>query len=130
MQFPPIEPYDSGLLRVNDHDEIYWETSGNPNGAPVLYLHGGPGGGLGRGGYRRRCDPDRHLIIGLDQRGCGRSRPLAIDVLDRIGGNTTPALIADIETLRGYLGVEQWLVTGVSWAAAWPRRTRSPTRIG
>ena len=59
MQFPPIEPYDSGLLRVSDHDEIYWETSGNPDGIPVLYLHGGPGGGLGKGGYRRRCDPDR-----------------------------------------------------------------------
>lgn len=115
MQFPPIEPYDSGLLRVDEHNEIYWETSGNPDGVPVLYLHGGPGSGLGKGGYRRRCDPQQHLIIGLDQRGCGRSRPLAIDALERIGENTTQAIIGDLEALRAHLGLERWLVTGVSW---------------
>lgn len=115
MHFPPIEPYDSGLLPVDGGNEIYWETSGNPDGIPVLYLHGGPGSGLGKGGYRSRCDPERHLIIGLDQRGCGRSRPLAIDALERLAENTTQALISDIETLRDHLGVQQWLVTGVSW---------------
>jgi proline iminopeptidase len=72
---PPIEPYASGLLTVPDGDGIYWETAGNPDGVPVLYLHGGPGSGLGAGGYRRRCDPDRHLIVGFDQRGCGQSKP-------------------------------------------------------
>lgn len=64
---------DSGLLRRPGGAEIHWEASGNPDGIPVLYLHGGPGSGLGKGGYRKRHDPNRFLTIGLDQRGCGRS---------------------------------------------------------
>lgn len=83
MLYPPIAPYASGLLKVTDGNRIYWETAGNPDGVPVLHLHGGPGSGLGAGGYRRRCDPDRHLIVGIDQRGCGRSRPWAIEAWDR-----------------------------------------------
>lgn len=112
---PPIEPFAHGLLRRPDGAELYWETSGAPHGRPALYLHGGPGGGLGRGGYRRRFDPAKHLIVGLDQRGCGRSVPWAID--GGVAGNTTPALIADIEALREHLGIDAWLVHGVSWGS-------------
>lgn len=129
---PPLEPFASGHLTVSDDSQIYWETSGNPEGLPALYLHGGPGSGLGRGGYRRRYDPSRYLIVGLDQRGSGRSRPLAIDSLDTLETNTTSALIGDIEALRTHLGIDRWLVSGVSWgttlalayAQAMPERVR------
>ncbi|GAA1855304.1 prolyl aminopeptidase [Microlunatus capsulatus] len=117
MPHPRIEPYASGLLTVDDGDQIYWETSGNPDGKPVLHLHGGPGSGLGRGGYRRNFDPERHLIIGIDQRGCGRSRPRAIEALDRLHLNTTQRLIRDLEAVRQHLQVDSWLVTGVSWGS-------------
>jgi proline iminopeptidase len=103
------------LLDVGAGVEIYWETSGNPRGRPALYLHGGPGGGLGPGGYRRRYDPERHLIVGIDQRGCGRSRPLIIDALHARDNNTTQALIDDIEAVRAHLSIDRWLVSGVSW---------------
>lgn len=76
MTHPLIEPFGHGWVDVGGGHTVFWETSGNPAGKPVLWLHGGPGSGLGRGGYRRRMDPDRHLIVGIDQRGCGRSRPL------------------------------------------------------
>lgn len=89
--------------------------SGSPAGKPALYLHGGPGATLGSGGYRRRFDPNRYLVVGIDQRGCGRSRPLAINALDRLAKNTTQTLIADIEAVRIHLGIERWLVSGVSW---------------
>jgi proline iminopeptidase len=112
--FPPIEPFASGLLPVGDGNEIYWEACGNPSGKPVLYLHGGPGGGM-MSGYRRRCDPEQFLIVGFEQRGCGRSRPLVTDPSSNLATNTTPALISDIEVLRSHLGVERWLLTGVSW---------------
>ncbi|QAY61845.1 alpha/beta fold hydrolase [Microbacterium protaetiae] len=101
------------MLGRPDGARLYWETSGNPTGRPALYLHGGPGGGLGRGGYRRRFDPDRHLIVGLDQRGCGRSIPWAID--GALDANTTPALIDDLEALREHLAIDAWLIHGVSW---------------
>ena len=117
MPHPPIEPYATGLLTVDDGDQIYWETSGNPRGKPLLYLHGGPGGGLGRGGYRRNYDPDKHLIIGIDQRGCGRSRPLVVDARDQLHHNTTARLIKDLEAVRQHLGVGSWLVSGVSWGS-------------
>lgn len=113
--YPPIEPFASGMLSVGAGVEVYWEASGNPEGRPALYLHGGPGSGLGPGGYRRRYDPDRYLIIGLDQRGSGRSRPLIADALDSLPVNTTQTLIDDIEALRKHLDVNRWLVSGVSW---------------
>ena len=114
MQFPPLEPFATGYLPVSDGNEIYWETSGNPDGKPALYLHGGPGSGVGNG-YRRNFDPDQYLIVSLDQRGCGRSRPLVSDALANLATNTTQALITDLEALREHLRVEKWLVTGLSW---------------
>jgi proline iminopeptidase len=112
--FPHIEPFAAGWLPVGDGNEIYWETSGNPDGKPALHLHGGPGSGI-QTGYRRRFDPERFLIVSFEQRGCGRSRPLVTDPTADLSTNTTPALIADIEALREYLGVERWLVSGISW---------------
>jgi proline iminopeptidase len=115
--FPSIEPFASGYLPVGDGNEIYWETTGNPNGKPALHLHGGPGGGMGPG-YRRRFDPDKFLIVGFEQRGCGRSRPLVIDPnAPDLATNTTQALLADIEALRVHLGVDKWLLTGLSWGS-------------
>lgn len=112
--FPPIQPFASGYLPVGDGNEIYWETSGNPQGKPALHVHGGPGSGMGEG-YRRRFDPEQFLIVGFEQRGCGRSRPLVSDALDRLATNTTDALIADMEALREHLGIERWLLAGLSW---------------
>jgi proline iminopeptidase len=91
---------------------MYWEASGNSKGKPALYLHGGPGSGM-QTWYRQFFDPERYLIVSFDQRGCGRSRPLATEY--DLGSNTTQALIADIEELRKHLGVQRWLLTGVSW---------------
>jgi proline iminopeptidase len=113
--FSPPPPFATGRLRVDDGDEIFWEASGAPRGKPALYLHGGPGSGLGSGGYLRWFDPEKYCVIGIDQRGCGRSRPLTIDALGDLRRNTTQALIADIEAVRTALGVEAWLVAGGSW---------------
>ena len=113
----PLEPFQSGRIRRPGGVHLFWETSGSPDGRPALYLHGGPGSGLGRGGYRRRFDPERYLIVGLDQRGCGRSTPWAVDDLAHLDDNTTSALIGDIEALRSHLGVGKWLVHGVSWGS-------------
>lgn len=130
--YPALQPHSSGVLDTLDGQRIYWEESGNPEGLPALYLHGGPGGGLGES-YRSRYDPTRYRIIGLDQRGCGRSTPLAEQAPDRLDDNTTSHLIADIELLRAHLGVERWQLTGVSWgstlalayAQAFPERVHS-----
>lgn len=113
---PPIEPFQTGRLVRPDGAEIYWEASGNPAGTPAVYLHGGPGGGLG-GGYRRWFDPEKYLVVGLDQRGCGRSRPLVSDHPETLATNTSQALIEDLEALREHLGVERWLLTGASWGS-------------
>ncbi len=130
---PPIAPFRHGWLHRPDGAELYWEVAGHARGQPALYLHGGPGGGLGAGGYRRRFDPGRHLIVGLDQRGCGRSRPWAIDAPGSLALQTTPTLIDDIEALREHLALPSWLVHGVSWgctlalayALACPARVRA-----
>ncbi|MFT3661918.1 MAG: prolyl aminopeptidase [Gordonia sp. (in: high G+C Gram-positive bacteria)] len=122
--YPVIEPYASGHLAVGDDHEIYWETSGNPDGKPVVFVHGGPGGGTS-GEQRRFFDPDRYRIVLFDQRGCGRSRPHIQDSLeaglDRLHAdlavNDTPALIADMERLREHLGIETWQVFGGSWGS-------------
>lgn len=117
MLHPPIEPFDAGLLTMSDGSQLHWETSGNPDGAPLLWLHGGPGSGLRGGGYRRTADPKDWLIIGVDQRGCGRSRPLATERGFDRSALTTQRLIADLEELRTHLGVRQWLVSGGSWGS-------------
>jgi proline iminopeptidase len=112
--FPPIEPFATGHLAVSDGNTIYWEASGNPNGKPALYLHGGPGSGIGTG-HRRWFDPQQFLIVSFEQRGCGRSRPLVTDAAANLATNTTSALISDIELLREHLGVQRWLAVGLSW---------------
>ena len=114
---PSIEPFAQGRLQRPDGAEVYWELSGAEHGRPAVYLHGGPGSGLGKGGYRRRFDPEKYLIVGFDQRGCGRSTPWAIDDLAALDGNTTAALIDDMEALREHLGIDRWLVHGVSWGS-------------
>jgi proline iminopeptidase len=109
--YPPIEPYRTGYLRVSDVHEIYYEESGNPDGKPAVFLHGGPGGGTD-GKMRSFFDPKRYRIILLDQRGSGKSRPHA-GLVD----NTTWHLVEDIERLRQHLGIEKWLVFGGSWGS-------------
>jgi proline iminopeptidase len=111
--FPNIDPFESGMLGVGDAQQIYWECSGNPNGRPALYLHGGPGSGCTP---RNRCyfDPAIYKIILTDQRGCGRSRPHVEKAAD-LEINTTAHLIEDLERLREHLRVERWAVLGVSW---------------
>jgi proline iminopeptidase len=109
-QFPPIEnPRCSGMLPVDAVHTLYWEESGNPDGVPVVYLHGGPGEGAPPS-KRQFWDPDHYRIVLFDQRGALRSTPLA-----DLRNNTTQALVDDIETLREHLGIERWLVTGGSW---------------
>ncbi|MFZ0565964.1 MAG: prolyl aminopeptidase [Chlamydiales bacterium] len=109
-----IEPFATGHLSVDDGNEIYWETSGNPKGRPALYLHGGPGSGIS-GGYRRHFDPEKFLIVSFEQRGCGRSRPSVTDPGINLMKNTTQAIISDIEKLRIHLKVDKWLLLGISW---------------
>lgn len=129
-QFPPIEPYDSGMLDVGAGQRVYWECCGNPKGKPALYLHGGPGSGCGTGA-RRLFDPEVYRIVLFDQRGAGRSTPSASESDIDLSNNTTAHLICDIEQLREHLGVESWTVLGSSWgstlalayAQAHPRRT-------
>lgn len=113
-QFPPIEPYDSGMLNVGAAHHVYWECSGNPEGRPALFLHGGPGTGCSPG-QRRFFDPRLYRAVLFDQRGCGRSRPLASAPDADLATNTTAHLIADIELLRVTLGIDRWTILGLSW---------------
>ncbi len=109
--FPPIKPFEAGKLSLDDPHAMYWEQSGNPAGVPVVFLHGGPGAGAGTTA-RRFFDPGHYRIIVFDQRGAGRSTPVG-----ELSRNTTPHLIADMEKLREYLGVEKWLLFGGSWGS-------------
>ena len=115
--YPPIEPYDQGMLDVGDGQQIHWSTSGNPDGRPAVLLHGGPGS-ESRPGIRRAFNPDAYRIIQFDQRGCGLSTPDAADPETSLEANTTWHLLADIERLREHLQVERWVVFGASWGAA------------
>lgn len=108
---------ERGLVDVACGERVYWEESGNPDGIPGLYLHGGPGGALGDGTYRTRFDPSRFRIIGLDQRGCGNSTPHVTSPGYDLSRNTTQNLVSDIEQLRVHLGIERWLLNGVSWGS-------------
>ncbi|WP_214412617.1 prolyl aminopeptidase [Sphaerisporangium fuscum] len=114
--YPPIEPYDHGMLDVGDGNHVYWETCGNPDGKPALVVHGGPGSGRGTGA-RRFFDPDRYRIVLFDQRGCGRSTPHASDPATDMSTNTTAHLMADMELLREHLGIDRWLLCGGSWGS-------------
>src|SRR5688572_6792490 len=109
--YAPIEPYDSGHISVSDVHQLYYEQCGNPNGKPVVFLHGGPGAGL-TPEYRRFFDPEVYRIILFDQRGAGRSIPHA-----SLEDNTTWHLVGDIEHIRKHFGIEQWLVFGGSWGS-------------
>ncbi|MBN9179631.1 prolyl aminopeptidase [Microbacterium sp.] len=115
--YPAIEPYETGMLLVGDGNRVYWEQSGNPDGKPVVFLHGGPGGGTAPW-HRRFFDPERYRIVLLDQRGCGRSTPHASDPAADLRHNTTWHLVADLELLRKNLGIETWQVFGGSWGSA------------
>lgn len=109
--FPVLTPNRHGMLAVDDLHTIYWEECGNPDGIPVLFLHGGPGAGLSPQ-HRRFFDPQRYRVILFDQRGAGKSTPLG-----EWRNNTTQLLIEDIEVLRAQFGITQWLVFGGSWGS-------------
>ncbi|MBB2203114.1 prolyl aminopeptidase [Gluconacetobacter tumulisoli] len=112
LPYPPIEPYDRGYLETGDGHTIYWELCGNPDGIPVVFLHGGPGAGCSPM-QRRLFDPARYRVLLFDQRGCGRSTPHA-----ELENNTTWHLVEDIERLRRLTGVARWQVFGGSWGSA------------
>jgi proline iminopeptidase len=116
-QYPAIEPHAAGLLPVGDGHQVYWETVGNAAGTPALWLHGGPGSGSGTG-VRRYFDPAAYRAVLLDQRGCGRSIPLADSAAADLSANTTQRLIADVEALREHLAIDRWVVAGTSWGVA------------
>lgn len=109
--FPAIEPYQTHQIKVDPVHTLYVEECGNPDGIPVVFLHGGPGGGC-TPSHRRYFDPNKYRIVLFDQRGCGRSTPHAA-----LENNTTEHLIADIEAIRTLLSIEKWLVFGGSWGS-------------
>lgn len=109
--YPPIKPYATGYLDVGDGHELYYEEVGNPKGLPVVFLHGGPGGGISEI-YRQYFDPKKWRVILFDQRGAGKSKPFS-----ELKGNDTWSLVGDIEKLRIRAGVDRWTVFGGSWGA-------------
>jgi len=110
--YPEIQPYETGMLDVGDGHSLYWELSGNPDGKPVVFLHGGPGGGSSPE-HRRQFNPDKYKILVFDQRGCGKSTPYA-----SLEANTTWHLVDDIEKLRTKVAkVDKWQVFGGSWGS-------------
>lgn len=111
QMYPEIKPYNSGFLKVSDLHNIYFEEVGNPNGKPVVFLHGGPGGGL-TDSMRRFFDPKKWRVILFDQRGCGQSTPFA-----ELKENTTWDLVSDTEKIRTHLKIDKWAVFGGSWGS-------------
>lgn len=109
--YPPIDPFDQRVIDMGDGHRIYVEQCGNPQGVPVVVLHGGPGGGCSPA-MRRYFDPTVYRVVLFDQRGCGRSRPHA-----SVSENTTWHLVRDIETIRQELGIDRWILFGGSWGA-------------
>lgn len=128
--YPEIEPYDHGMLDVGDSNRVYWEVCGNPEGKPVVVLHGGPGSGC-TPGWRRYFNPAAYRIVLFDQRNCGRSTPHASDPDTDLTTNTTHHLIADMERLRDYLNIERWMLFGGSWGStlALAYAQRYPQRV-
>lgn len=112
-----IEPHETGLLDVGDGQQIYYEVSGNPDGKPAVYLHGGPGGASSPE-QRQVFDPEKYRIVLFDQRGCGDSLPHASAPDADLSAITTWHIVADIEALRSHLGIDTWLVCGGSWGSA------------
>lgn len=123
--YPALEPRQTGFLDVGEGHRLYYEESGNPNGKPVVFLHGGPGGGT-TPAMRRFFDPGAYRIVLFDQRGCGQSTPHAC-----LEANTTWHLVADIELLRETLGIDRWQVFGGSWGStlALAYAQRHPDRV-
>jgi proline iminopeptidase len=113
-RYPAVEPYESGMLAVPDGHRLYWEMCGASEGTAAVYLHGGPGSGCSPEA-RRNFDPRSYRAVLVDQRGCGRSRPLASDGDGDLSTNTTAHLIGDIERLREHLGIDRWVLVGGSW---------------
>jgi proline iminopeptidase len=109
--YPEIEPFNTGTLQVSNLHTLYYEECGNPNGQPIVFLHGGPGGGI-QADYRRYFNPEKWRVILFDQRGCGKSRPFA-----ELKENTTWDLVADINKLKSHLSIEKWAVFGGSWGS-------------
>jgi proline iminopeptidase len=130
VRYPEIEPGGSGMLDVGDGHRVYWETVGNAAGTPALWVHGGPGSGSSPGS-RRLFDPAAYRAVLFDQRGCGRSRPLADSAAADLSANTTVHLIGDIELLREHLGIDRWVVAGGSWGVtlALAYAQRHPQRV-
>ncbi|WP_447001746.1 prolyl aminopeptidase [Saccharothrix isguenensis] len=114
--YPEIEPYEHGMLDVGDGNLVYWEACGNPDGKPVVCLHGGPGTGCSPT-MPRQFDPRAYRIVLFDQRGSGRSRPHASEYSTDLSVNTTAHLVADVERLREHLGIDRWMVFGGSWGS-------------
>lgn len=110
--YPEIEPYETGWLSVDDIHTLYWEQSGNRQGVPALFLHGGPGSGA-TAAHRRFFDANHYRVVVFDQRGAGRTTPLG-----ELHDNTTPHLVEDLEALRQHLEIERWLVFGGSWGSS------------
>ncbi len=129
-RYPAVEPREVGWLEVSDGHSVYWETVGTSAGTAALYLHGGPGSGTSSSA-RRYFDPDGYRAVLFDQRGCGRSRPLASDPDYDLSTNTTAHLVEDIERLRERLGIDRWVVVGESWGVtlALVYAQRHPERV-
>ena len=123
--FPPIEPFKTEMLRASPLHELYLEQSGNPEGQPILFLHGGPGGGTSPT-HRQFFDPSHYRIILFDQRGCGKSKPHA-----ELEENSTWDLVHDIELIRKHLGIRSWIVFGGSWGStlALAYAVKNPNRV-
>ncbi len=109
--YPPIEPFNTGSLAVDDLHTLYFEEAGNPKGKPIVFVHGGPGGGIDAD-YRRFFDPKLWRVVLFDQRGCGKSTPFS-----ELKNNTTWHSVADMEKLRSHLGIDRWSVFGGSWGS-------------
>ena len=135
--YPEIEPHEHGRLDVGDGHRVYWEVCGNPDGRPVVVLHGGPGLGC-TPGTRRYFDPNACRIVLFDQRGCGRSTPHASAPRPDLSANTTEHLLHDMELLRRRLGIDRWMLFGGSWgstlalayAERYPRRVSAIVLVG